>query len=327
MQATSAPKLWLGFAWLAIAGSIYACQVPVFRYALERWTPDRYEVLVVSKQGLSGQEQELLKKMQQQSDDPSAASYSVRSIDLSQSPDPGLQQLWREHSADESAVMAVLYPGNSQVPNRLAYASPFSEAELDRVLDSPVRRALVEKLQSGDSAVWIFVPCGNKEKDDAAYEQLSSQIKKDSEWIQLPTPEELDVAHEVIKGTKIELRIGFSIVTLGKQDPAERFVLNALLNSESDLRDFEEPLAFPVFGRGRVLYALVGKGISPETIRSATSFITGPCSCQVKNQNPGFDLLISNDWSQAVGDVLISEPIPEVSTQPRLLTIPPGREK
>ncbi|TWW12353.1 hypothetical protein E3A20_01920, partial [Planctomyces bekefii] len=35
-------------------------------------------------------------------------------------------------------------------------------------------------------------------------------------------------------------------------------------------------------GRGRVLYALVGDGIAEGTIAAACDFLTGPCSCQVK---------------------------------------------
>jgi len=121
----------------------------------------------------------------------------------------------------------------------------------------------------------------------------------------------------------------FSTITVRRDDPAEQFLINSLLRSEDDLLDFDEPLAFPVFGQGRVLYALVGKGISTATVRAASQFIGGPCSCQVKNQNPGFDLLLDYDWTKAVGDVLISEPIETVDTEanaPRLLTIPPGRK-
>lgn len=48
-------------------------------------------------------------------------------------------------------------------------------------------------------------------------------------------------------------------------------------------------------------------------------------SCQVKNQNPGFDLLLSNDWDAAIGDAFISQPLPEQNKKPELLAIPPGR--
>ena len=81
----------------------------------------------------------------------------------------------------------------------------------------------------------------------------------------------------------------------------------------------------PTVRGARQLYALVGKGIAPHTIGAACSFIAGPCSCQVKGQNPGFDLLMSVDWDNAVGDNKISSPIPGTSAAPVLLKIPPGK--
>ena len=55
-------------------------------------------------------------------------------------------------------------------------------------------------------------------------------------------------------------------------------------------------MALPVFGRGRALYALVGKGINEDTIEEACKFVTGPCGCEVKRQNPGMDLLMLESW-------------------------------
>jgi hypothetical protein len=50
----------------------------------------------------------------------------------------------------------------------------------------------------------------------------------------------------------------------------------------------------------------VGKGIKHETIDEAASFLIGSCSCQVKEKNPGADLLMTVDWKallkeQAIG--------------------------
>ena len=133
----------------------------------------------------------------------------------------------------------------------------------------------------------------------------------------------------MLEQVKVPLKIQFTTVRLNRDDPAEQFLLQSLLNSEEDLVDFDRPLAFPVFGRGRVLYALVGNGIASHTVRMASSFMAGPCSCQVKNQNLGFDLLLQTDWNKALGDILISDPIETVDTEanaPILLTIPPGRK-
>ena len=125
--------------------------------------------------------------------------------------------------------------------------------------------------------------------------------------------------------TPIELRVGFSVVTLNRDDPAEKALLEMLLGSESDLEELKQPMAFPVIGRGRVLYALVGKGIFEDTIAIASRFVVGPCSCQVKDQNPGFDLLMKVDWDDRVGGAAISEEASNEKVKPILIQIPKGK--
>jgi hypothetical protein len=77
--------------------------------------------------------------------------------------------------------------------------------------------------------------------------------------------------------------------------------IEMLLSSEEDLRE-EKPqtMAFPIFGRGRALYALVGKGINNDTIDAAGADLTGPCTCTVKEQNPGIDMLMPVAWDELV---------------------------
>jgi hypothetical protein len=75
-----------------------------------------------------------------------------------------------------------------------------------------------------------------------------------------------------------------------------------LLASEADLdQDFAgEAMVFPVYGRGLILYALVGRGINNWTVERAARFLISPCSCQVKAANPGTDLLLTVDWAARV---------------------------
>jgi hypothetical protein len=57
-------------------------------------------------------------------------------------------------------------------------------------------------------------------------------------------------------------------------------------------------MAFAVFGRGRALFPLIGAGITAENIRDEHArFLIGPCTCKVKEQNPGVDLLFAADWT------------------------------
>ena len=52
--------------------------------------------------------------------------------------------------------------------------------------------------------------------------------------------------------------------------------------------------------RGRVVVPLIGKGITTDNLGEIATFLTGPCSCQVKALNPGVDLLMNCDWQSAV---------------------------
>ncbi len=98
--------------------------------------------------------------------------------------------------------------------------------------------------------------------------------------------------------------ISFSVLRLSRTDPKEKLFVQMLLNSESDLTTFEEPMVFPVFGRGRVLYALVGAGIGKPTIQKGCYFLTGPCTCEIKDLNRGTDLLMDMDWTGSLDTTL-----------------------
>lgn len=324
---------WLSLALIVIGLPLFACQVPVFRYALERWQADRYQIVVLHDGPLSEQESQALELLKAASvpapDQP--ALIDLRSVDVSQpkpGTDPRLLKWWQSASPEGTQVLAFYPPANGVARQAPLHNMALNVANVENMFESPVRAKLLQELESGASAVWIFVPCGRAEDDEAALQMLESQMAADANWLELPTAEELEVKPQVLKQTKIPLKIDFSVVTLDREDPKEQFLLQSLLNSEEDLKDFDQPLAFPVFGQGRVLYCLVGKGIAEDTIRAASSFMAGPCSCQVKNQNPGFDLLLKSNWQKALGNVLISEPIETPNGEaltPKLLTIPPGR--
>ncbi len=312
---------------VATCSAALACQVPVFRYALERWNPDAYRIVVLGDGELGAAQEEMLSQIR-------AAHKSKRVemtfIDANKTADPTLIHLWKHHRDHSVPLLAAFYPvGSKDLSNTLAYQKALTKRSAASIIDSPVRREIAKRLKLGHSAVWIFVKSGNADRDKVAYETLEKQIKLDSEWLKLPSPEELEVDASVLANCKIKLQIKFSIVTVEKDNAEEQFLLDSLFNSEPDLRSFDGPFAFPVFGRGRVLYGLVNKGIVKDTIRSASSFMAGPCSCQVKNQNPGFDLLLVSDWESAIGDTLISEPIDtpnQENLEPTLVPIPPGRK-
>jgi hypothetical protein len=317
----------LGIGWLVLvcfATCILACQVPVFRYALERWDSDAYQIQVLYQERLDPNllsEIELLNKS-------AGGKFPIAIKSLSDLKDPKLQSLWDAKHSGENAAIFVTYPNRSaSLRGEIAHSARFTLENLKQVLDSPVRKSIEERLLSGESATWILLESGNREKDNAALALLQENLARLEKEIQLPTVEELDISPELLARVKIKLEIKFSLIQLRRDDPRERFLVDALIHSEADLAEYsEEPIVFPVFGRGIVLYALVGPGIDEENIREAAKFLAGPCSCQVKEQNPGFDLLFNTDWSGRIGSVMISQPIPGSDSPPKLLTIPPGKK-
>lgn len=312
-------------ALLMCCTAVLACNVPVFRYALERWPADSYEVVILHDGPLDTAASARIDALRESKTE-QPANFNVRSIDVAQGKGELFGKLWAQHGNSSQPLMAVLYPRNAQeVPDRVASVSPFTDKSIQHLTDSPVRQEVAKKLLDGDSAVWIFVPSGHEDQDATALKMLKEQVKRNQEELELPPQDELEADEFFLAETAIELRIGFSIVTLNREDPKEQMLLQLLLGSEPDLESLDQPMAFPVIGRGRALYALVGKGIFRDTIAMASSFVVGPCSCQVKDQNPGFDLLLAVDWDEKVGGSVISDPAPEESAKPILLEIPPGK--
>ena len=317
---------WTFLIVALLATYAFACQVPVFRYALERWNADRYEVIVIQDGPLDRNAQASFDKLNS-SETQNFANLDVRSVKAGELREKRLIDLWTDRRDVAKPLMVVLFPKTaSEVPDRVVTSAPLTEENVTNIVTSPLRAKVAEQLSDGHSAVWVFVQSDNQEKSKSALKLLGERVALNQARLTVPNATELEIEPSILAKNKIPLRIEFSIVTLDRTDSRESFLLDALRRSEQDL-DESEPMAFPVFGRGRVLYGLVGDGIMSETIDTACKFISGPCSCQVKNQNPGFDLLIQSDWDQTVTGSMISEAIPDEKSKPRLLTIPKGRVK
>jgi len=312
-------------AAFSVFGSVpvWACSVPVFRWALERWAPDSYELVVFHRGALGDADQAILDELRTRAADMDApANLTVRSVDLDAEPDEHLAALW-EAQVEVVLPWAVLrYPrdvrGGEHDPTG-AWAGPWSLLSPEVLLDSPKRREVAEHILDGDCAVWVLLESGDAAKDAAAAKRLAGQLEEMTKLLRLPDMAGDPVLAGAYAPDVSDLRIGFSMLRVSRDDPAEAMFVRMLLGSESDLVTFDEPMAFPVYGRGRVLYAFVGAGINSDTIGSACSFLVNGCSCEIKAQNPGIDLLMAVDWeSEVSGFDLIKEielpPLPGIAS-------------
>lgn len=283
------------------AGSLWACSVPVFRYALERWANDPYQVVVFHRGEMPDELKSLADRFASgEADDRSVANMQVHLVDLDAQLEPQWQRIWDAEKTETLPWMVVFYPPATRVADPKVWSGPFNLESVQRLVDSPLRREIARRVLKGDTAVWVLLEIGKPEADDAAFEKLKARLKDAEENLELEDIDEADVEAGLIDVDPSDLKIAFSTLRLSRDDPAEKMFVEMLLSSEDDLRDLAMPMAFPVFGRGRVLYALVGAGINHDTIDEACRELIGPCTCQVKDENPGTDLLMSVNWNDLV---------------------------
>ncbi len=263
-------------ATLMLAASARACDVPVYRYALEHWNPDPYLVVILHHGPMDAAARAIADNLEKQSRENLRANFDLQTIDADHPANDSERETGSSVSCDDGPRLVVRLPAASRVGG-VAWQGRLDAGAIAAVTDSPCRHEIAKRLLAGDAVVWVLLQTGRKEADDAAAGLIENELQQPAGDGLPPLP--------------------CSLVRASRGDPAEKLLVETLLWAEPDLRGRDEPMAFPVFGRGRVLYALVGAGINSQTVRHALDFLIGGCSCTIKRQNPGVDLLLNADWS------------------------------
>lgn len=291
----------LRFPFIAVAALLYfggvasACNVPVFRYALERWRPDRFDVMLFHRGPLAAEVKAALKPVYKAEEQ---ELLTLTLVDLDKPLEPEFKQLWESQPKAEAPWMVVMYPIQLRIDVPV-WSGPFTAEAAQTLVDSPSRQELGKRLTAGQTAVWLLLESEDKQANDAAAELLQKQIKELEKSLELP---DLTASPDDEVRSSLPLAVTFSLLRIARKDPKEQFTVQMLLGSEPDLRERDETMVFPVFGRGRVLFGLVGAGVTAENIADSAGFLVGPCSCQLKELNPGFDLLNLTDWDRIWGE-------------------------
>jgi hypothetical protein len=94
-----------------------ACDVPVFRYALEVWPPDPYDVIVYHRDPLTPEHNEVIDMLQARSEvGEGYANLVVHLADLDKLPENARTDLWQGQPEPDLPRMIVRYPKSP--PNR-----------------------------------------------------------------------------------------------------------------------------------------------------------------------------------------------------------------
>lgn len=278
---------------LVLSTAAEACSVPVFAYALRRWVPDVH-TLTTAHDG------------------------------------PWRQAL--EQQIETAALNLAVEAGSGEdrfghpARNHPWWSGTLDARRMATLIASPKRRELVRRLASGESAVWLFIPGGDAAADAAARDLLTKRLAYLTTVTGLPAVESEDAASdEIMSAAGPAVRLAFSILDLGADEEAE-WVLAAQVRSM--VKTVQGPCTVPVFGRARALTLLTGSSISTSAIDEIVSFLTGACSCQVKDQNPGWDLLVACDWREELSAAAAAAPAPAATRAPvvpETVVIGPGQ--
>src|SRR5262245_57660751 len=140
-----------------------ACSIPVFRYALERWTPAKWEVFVYRRGPLSEAQRESVERLRAAKH----ANITVIDVDLSAKPDAKHVALFERIKSPPELPLLAIRASDAEPKSPPAWAGSLTSANIETLLDSPVRRQITRHLAQGRAGVLVLLESGERAKDDA----------------------------------------------------------------------------------------------------------------------------------------------------------------
>lgn len=294
MQSMATPGLMLLLMLLSLAtGSTpaCACSIPVFRFALDRWSSELFRLEVPR--------------------DAPAESWSWAK------PLQGSYEVNLEIVRSDGANAQLYFPDEDDP----AYQGPLTTEFGKYLLDSPARSELIQRLLAGDSAVWVYVSA-QPEPDQEILNRLQTRLRYFEKVGKLPEIDPNDPTSQLGPGPELALR--FSVLSVHSADPREAWFVRMLAGPIAEELEPSEGFLAPVFGRGRVLGAFPVDQFDQTLIDEVGMYLAAPCSCQVKRQNPGWDLLLHVDWEKALDRIELQKNHTETPGSPEEQTQSPS---
>lgn len=307
MLRTTPKTTSLALAFALGASAVFGCDVPVFRYALDHWPADAFRLEAAAKALQT---------------EPLATEFR----NLSSGSGLNLE------AALGTNGTRLFFPLHVRDAEKPAWQGELSPAVYRQLTDSPARQSLIKRILDGDSAVWVLVEGSAAETNEAAAHLLTDRLHFLESATGLPTLDPNDPDSQVGPGPLLKVQL--SLLRVKRTDPNEQSFL-AQLAGPAGLSAFptNQPFVAVVFGRGRVLGAWPQDRLNEGFIEDVTHFLLGSCSCEVKGQNPGWDLLLRVDWDEALRKVGETRAVTSgkparagVSLKPETVVIGPANE-
>ncbi len=320
-----------------------ACVTPVYRYSLEEWFCDNYRVTVFYSPGSLTAHTERLEPMVEATsisygDWPTElkikpekesvkANLSMRFINIDDEMSVADAEMWKAQRDSEVPWVVIRYPSSSRMKHSV-WSGPLSYFRIgESLIDSPARQKINKSLIDGETAMWVLIESDDKKANKKATETILKGIQTSVKTLKLPAAVYAKDENTLSGTTASEWKVSFDTLSLSHNDKKEIPFITMMLKSQpSLLKKLKEPIAFVFYGRCRILKGIPASELTEKSVVEANSFLLDSCQCEVKEQNPGSDMLIKYDWSDfntkiakmksvRIPLIGISDFIPEMETE------------
>jgi len=263
------------------SATLKACAVPTHRYLLERWERDYYRTYYFYR----GEEDKADREVNSFLEDAgssfgSRVNLTFRAAEVSRISGDAvaaeLREIWNEHRSDELPFHLILSPVGTPL-----YSGRLDLPTAKAIIQSPVKTRIARELCSGKGGLLLLL-AGSDEKENA-------KAEKDVRW--------------VVTRARKEHGLDVGFLRFSRTDPQEKWLVHSLLQLVEEPPDKKQCIVFGVCGRGRVLTACIGEGITPRNIIECVGIMSGDCSCDLRFASPGMDLLTDWDWEGAIASL------------------------
>lgn len=312
---------------LMLAGSLmfqstvaWACSTPVYQYAMYNWPPAPYYVFFFHEGPISEQDQNLHQLAEKLATDGRAvANLALYPVDLGKPEQyerlpETVRKSWEKYRAEQEEKGQPVKSGYAVYTAWGAelLIGQLDEATLKALVDSPARTSLGQLFQQGNAVVVLFMPGADQEENQRVEKLVQSMIDEvatgklmgmaiytplEAYSMYEPTVDQSEPAEATESSEPQGAGIKVGLLRVARDDPQETWLLRALMAMDPELEKMrDKPMVFFCYGRGRAMPPYVGEGITAENLAAEMEFLSGACSCMVKDANPGVDLLIRWDW-------------------------------
>lgn len=282
----------VGGALMGLGRCALACDTPVYRYALYNWPPSPYVLYRLGATTSLSAPMETA--VTADADDPAGPQTNFVEVavpsgdaELLETLPAAVVEAWRQQGA-EAPLDVMCGPQGAVV-----WTGALSADDQAAVVDSPARQEIVRQLGEGRPCVLLTLTGGDAAALPAAQAAVEETIARGAAGKIEPARLGSDPSAEPSAPPEVSL----GQVVVDRHDPREAWLVRMLGHVEPDLAEYEgQTMVFALYGRGRAMEPYIGEGITADNLSECVSFILGSCSCQVKDQNPGVDLLTRGDW-------------------------------